>query len=245
MCTLIALWRCHPAAPLVLALNRDEFLARPASPVELWRNADPPGRIVSGRDLQAGGTWFGVGERVVAGLTNHRAGARSKPGERSRGELVVRALCASDANAVRDELQDLAPTEFGLFHLLAADAETMIWATNRSGTSMEIATVEPGIHVLGNYGLDNPEDPVVRNVGEALKGALALDEAALRERLKEILCRRGPGWPLVDLGPYGTRSSAILFWGGASSSLFSADGPPDSAAWKVQDKLLGGPPRVS
>lgn len=237
MCTLITLWKCHTSAPLVLALNRDEFLARPATGAELWNGADPAKRIVAGRDLKSGGTWFGVGPNVVAGLTNHRSTIPSRPGIRTRGDLVVRALQSPNVRAAADELTALPAKEFGDFHLLACDRETMLWITNRSG-EFEVTEVAPGVHVLGNYGLDNETDPVVANLHQALNGVASLPRAELDNFLKSVLARKGPGWPCVDMGPYGTRSSAILHWGGDHDKLLTTDGSPDRTEWRDQTRLL-------
>src|SRR6266850_2262989 len=58
MCTLAVYVRQFADTPLVVAANRDEFFARPATPPELLTTAAP--RIVGGRDLRAGGTWLGI-----------------------------------------------------------------------------------------------------------------------------------------------------------------------------------------
>ena len=77
MCTIITLFQVHPAFPLVIAANRDERYARPSrGPAVL---ADPPA-VVAGRDLDFGGTWFGVNARGVA-----VAVADQGLGERPRG----------------------------------------------------------------------------------------------------------------------------------------------------------------
>ena len=55
VCTLAIYTRVLPGLPLVVAANRDEFYARPASGPTLL--ASEP-RIVGGRDLLAGGTWL-------------------------------------------------------------------------------------------------------------------------------------------------------------------------------------------
>lgn len=237
MCTLIALWKYHPSAPLVLALNRDELFARPTAPAMLWDGPDPRERIVAGKDLRSGGTWFGVGRRVVAALTNHRSSIPSRAGVRSRGDLVVRALRCENVAEVKDEIGALPPGEFGPFHLLACDADSMIWITNRSG-EFEAIPVSAGAHVLGNYGLDNESDSVVATLHGALKGADSMSEADLGIFLKNTLSRRAPGWPCVELGPYGTRNSAILWWGREKPTLWETDGPPDRAPWMDRSDLL-------
>src|SRR5262245_12365665 len=66
MCLLIVQSRVHRDAPLVVAANRDELLARPAISMTVLE----PG-IVGGRDLLAGGTWLALNRQgVFAGLTN-------------------------------------------------------------------------------------------------------------------------------------------------------------------------------
>ena len=71
MCTLIVLHRCVAGRPLVVAANRDEFLARPAEDIAIRPSRTGP--ILSPLDLEAGGTWLGLSQRgVFAGLTNLR-----------------------------------------------------------------------------------------------------------------------------------------------------------------------------
>lgn len=270
MCTLIALWQIHPSAPLVLALNRDEFLGRPTKNLMLWDDLPPAERIVGGRDLRSGGTWFGVGKAVVAALTNQkrpmteaealRAGATPSQRPRSRGELVLKSAQATLAGAGMRELAALPASDFDPFHLLACDGEEMFWLTNREG-EMELTEVKPGVHVLGNDGLDNEADPVVRALHSDLADAHRWAEDELLENLRDILASHGTGRPCVHYNDlYGTRSSAILIWGnrrphdearsGASGEasgdrsasrgprIWTTDGPPCQNAWTDQSDLL-------
>jgi hypothetical protein len=63
MCTIISLFQAHPDYPLVIAANRDERYARPSSGPALL---DQPHAVVAGRDLDFGGTWFGINAHGVA-----------------------------------------------------------------------------------------------------------------------------------------------------------------------------------
>ncbi|KAF6747865.1 NRDE protein-domain-containing protein [Ephemerocybe angulata] len=73
----IAVWTLdHPDYALILGNNRDEFLDRPTQNAH-WHSFDQSlhdddgGNILSGRDEQAGGSWFGVNKAGrVALLTN-------------------------------------------------------------------------------------------------------------------------------------------------------------------------------
>ena len=93
MCLIAFALHASSRWPLVIAANRDEFLDRPTVPLARWKT--PSGQaVVSGRDLRAGGAWFGItpGGRI-AFLTNVREGD-SLVAPRSRGELVTRWLAS-------------------------------------------------------------------------------------------------------------------------------------------------------
>lgn len=235
MCTLVVLWQAHPSSPLVVALNRDEMRARPTSPIARWH--DEP--LVAGRDLESGGTWFGVGDHVVAGLTNHRSGLASPRGGRSRGALVVEALRQRSVEDVRASLLAHPMEEYGGFHLLVSDGAALSVFTNKGGVLDEVQA-SPGVHVLGNFGLDDDTDPVVATVRPEV--ARFLDEERGEEEiaafLKSVLARRGPGWPCVDYGPFGTRSSALLFFRRDTPRLEVTDGSPCEAPWRDESALL-------
>lgn len=236
MCTLVVLWQVYPTAPLVLALNRDEMLARKTAPIARW--TDEP--IVGGRDLESGGTWFGVGDHVVAGLTNHRSGLASPRGNHSRGALVVDALRQTSLGEVRRSLQARDMGSYGGFHLLACDEGELSVFSNRDG-ALEETRAEPGVHVLGNFGLDNAEDPVVATLRPAVSAFLSdeePEEAELAAFLKGLLARHGPGWPCVHFGPFGTRSSTLLFSRERAPRLEVTDGPACESPWRDVSALL-------
>ena len=89
MCLIVFAWRPGHALPLIVAGNRDEFYARPTQALAPWDDA--PG-VHAGRDLEAGGTWLGVGPRGrFAALTNIRDPGQPL-GPRSRGALVAAYL---------------------------------------------------------------------------------------------------------------------------------------------------------
>jgi uncharacterized protein with NRDE domain len=235
------MFRCHASAPLILALNRDEFLGRPTRSPEFWEESPAGAPIVAGRDLQAGGTWFGIGRHVVAGLTNHRNpdGQRgATPGAFSRGELVVEALKSPSAAEAVERVMQRKSERFGPFHLLLSDGETMQWMTNRGG-EFETQSVQPGLHVLGNLGLDDEGDPVVKHAHQELAAHASWDDVELDRRLQAILASHGPGRPCVHYNEiYGTRSSALLWWGGATGRYAITEGPPCRSPWSDRSGLL-------
>lgn len=248
MCTIALLWKWHPAAPLILAQCRDELLERPALDVERWRT-DSGVEIVSGRDLLAGGTWFGIGPRVLCALTNRHDGLGPRRGARSRGELVIELLEHENVAAVRRHLSQRRGDDYGPFSLLACDGDELVYVDNRDN-NVSVSLVQPGVHVLGNRGLDNPADPIVLTVDAAVRALHDADEETLVTSLREILGRHGEGWPCVHKSlpvpgahpgvlNYGTRSAGVLLWRTPSPRLWThASAPHDVEQWRESSYLL-------
>jgi len=235
MCTLAAFVRVFPAWPLVVAANRDEFLARPATPPLLLRE-EPP-RAVGGHDLTAGGTWLGVAETgLVAGILNRRTSTPPDPSRRSRGLLCLDLLgCPTAADAGARAAAEPAG-RYNSFNLLVADRDEAFVVSHGGGR----IRLEPGLHVLTNLDVDDPTCPRIaashRRFAAAGNGFAADgDVAALVARLRTILADhvtaldpRGPGSLCVHAGAFGTRASSVLLVSadGADIRWFHADGPP-------------------
>ena len=146
---------------LVIASNRDEFLARPAARCGRW--ADAP-RVVAGRDAVGGGTWLGLAGRgggdapsaKWAALTNVREPAQPAPDVpyRSRGRICADFL-RGDAGAAAAAAA-AAAREYDGYNALFGDGAGVWYATNRGDGPGVARVVEPGIHVLSNASLDTP-----------------------------------------------------------------------------------------
>jgi len=158
MCLAVVALGAHPRYALVVAANRDEFHARAAAPAA-WGQAPPFVDIVAGRDLAAGGTWFGVHRSGRWALvTNVREGGNTDPAARSRGELVPLVLQASrlpDAFAAIGA----AAQRYNGFNLLAGDANGALWMSNRAAGMRRLHT---GVHGLSNALIDTPWPKLLR-----------------------------------------------------------------------------------
>ncbi len=243
MCLLVVLYRVVPGVPLIVAANRDELLARPATPMTTLRERDP--RIVGGRDERAGGTWLAVNEHgVVAGLTNRPGGA--SPGRRSRGELPLLAASGNTAAACAEVLRrTVRPDDFGPGWLLFGDRESLYHADITGGETVETSELEPGIHVLENAPLD-AVSPKSTMVAERAADLVSKPAELRRQGLTELLAShelplgaadvtephgftrpRESLAPCVHFGGYGTRWSALIEVADASPPTITyADGPP-------------------
>ncbi|MGY3171083.1 uncharacterized protein with NRDE domain [Pseudomonas sp. TE12234] len=150
MCLIVFAWRPGHAQPLIVAANRDEFYARPSLPLAQWPEAP---QVHAGRDLEAGGTWLGIGANGrFAALTNIRDPHRP-PGRRSRGELVARFLAGE--LPIDDYLDDVVARspEYGGFNLLVGNLHEL-WHFN--ARESEAVMLQPGVYGVSNAGLDTP-----------------------------------------------------------------------------------------
>ena len=235
MCLIYVAWRRHARHRLVVAANRDEFHARPALPVHWWDDA--PG-VLAGRDLEAGGTWLGVGAGGrFAAITNYPDPAperlRDAP---SRGALVSEFVAGDEpAEACLARVVE-AGHRYNGFSLLAMDGDTLAFASNRSREG--VVRLGPGVYGLSNHLLDTPWPKVTRGKAE-LERLLAGPEVRVSDLLALLAPddRRRHEAPAADtesdLGPmrrrasrfiigpdYGTRASAAIVLDATGAGAF-------------------------
>ena len=123
MCTLAIYFKVFPDYPVVIAANRDEYLARPAlAPTTLLEHP----HVVGGKDVQANGTWLGINQYgLVAGLLNRRRANYGDPNPalRSRGLLCLDALRHKTAAEAAAFVRGQRGTDYNAFNLLVASRE--------------------------------------------------------------------------------------------------------------------------
>ncbi|GAA0965920.1 NRDE family protein [Actinocorallia libanotica] len=146
MCTCLLSFDPASAVPVLLVGVRDEYADR------LW---DPPAAhwpdrpdLLGGRDRQAGGTWLAVNPTLPrAGCVLNGCGADAPAeGRLSRGDLPLRA--AGDGELGGLDLPRLDP-----FHLVCAEPDRVrVWTW--TGLELTERSLEPGVHVVVNTGLD-------------------------------------------------------------------------------------------
>ncbi|BGP35561.1 hypothetical protein JCM10296v2_007402 [Rhodotorula toruloides] len=144
----IVFWSDTPTYSLVVASNRDEFLARPTTDAA-WHSWDPHllvdepderRRTLSGLDLSAGGTWFGIslapenGTRTgqerrmhFATLTNFTEdippGARPSRGQLTR-DFLDRVSSSSSSNSTLEDylaIVEKQKQEYAGFNLVVGE----------------------------------------------------------------------------------------------------------------------------
>jgi len=224
MCLIVIAWQVHPAFPLVVAANRDEWRDRPAEPAHFW--PDHP-ELLAGRDLKAGGTWMGITKSGrFAAVTNFRDPSDRRNKGPSRGALVSDFLLG--VGPPETFLGELAPraSQYDGFNLIVGDRDALFYFGSRQADAHAITAIAPGIHGLSNHVLDEPW-PKVGRARAAMIAAAADAEPAPRlfamlsdtvGAPDEDLPDTGVGLemerflaPPLIIGPaYGTRASTVL-----------------------------------
>lgn len=223
MCLLVIAWRMHPRYRLIVAANRDEYHERPTAPLAKWPEPDD---ILAGKDLRAGGTWFGLDRRHRFGaVTNFRELQRPRRSAPSRGALIPAYLGQEGSpEEFLNRLETDAPGYSGL-NLLLSDTDQLWYASNRLDRFAR--PLPPGIYGLSNEFLDTPW-PKLRRVRARFEAWLTGTSTDPVAELFALLGDREPaleGPPQAGLSPewertlsapfvihptYGTRSTSVL-----------------------------------
>jgi len=235
--------------PIMLVSIRDEYIARPAlTPARWW--AEFP-QLIGGKDASAGGTWLALDSdalRLSAVYTTGKPTTQDS-GLRSRGELPLIALTGEGSNATNRDRGGLPmsvePSRYEPFSLLVADCEHVRWSVwkDEQWTQTE---VQPGMHVLNNWGLD-VLDTAPRQARWLPQFAAALPEKVLIDGTPQdtwsgwidllghepepdkddsLFLRRE-----VDGKAYGTKSASLIALGRGGVRYDASELPWDARTW--------------
>lgn len=246
MCLIAWNWQPGGALPLLVLANRDEFYARPALALHAW----PCGQVLAGKDVQAGGTWLGLGrgrgsgaQARFAAITNFREPATARRDAPTRGTLVPDFLQSGSSAAEFLEGLQARASLYNPFNLLLFDGTELLGFESHSGRTLALA---PGIGAVSNAGFNTPW-PKLRRVTQSLE-AHASPNAPDPEQLLALLEHRAlapdadlpaTGVPLaleralspvfIQTPDYGTRASSVVFVGAKGAEIlektFDAQGP--------------------
>lgn len=164
MCTILLAFQQFEEAPVVVAANRDESSERTARPPQVVEG-DPT--VLMPTDVRKGGTWMGVNDRRLFAILANRWTDDDLKGARSRGLLVRDVLSAESVDEAGEIVRAATRKEsydgFSLLVATAASATAFLW-----DGGLRERSLDPGVHVLANVGLDGSyEIPASRrNEGE-------------------------------------------------------------------------------
>ncbi len=150
MCLISLAWQMCDDRPLVIAANRDEFLARDSAALHFWENS----RLLAGKDLVAGGTWMGFHPNGrFAALTNIRLPQYFKANQHSRGGLITDFLASRQT--LSDWTTKLLETHslYSGFNLVFGDHQQLYHFNSDTGVLRSLAA---GVYALSNADIDSP-----------------------------------------------------------------------------------------
>ncbi len=197
--------------------------------------------MVAGRDLASGGSWLGLNDQgVVAAVLNRRGSLGPAPGKRSRGELVLQALDAADAQSAAQRIRGIDPEAYRSFNLITADRWQAFWVRHAGDGRLSVEPLPAGLHMITASELDDPSCPRIRHYLPLFRKAPSPRPGSGQwtswQRL--LACRaRAGGDPrdamcIVAAEDYGTVSASLLALPAQREKTavwLYADGPPDAA----------------
>jgi uncharacterized protein with NRDE domain len=225
MCLITLSWQPANKTWLLVVANRDEFYARPTMSLHHW----PDQPILAGKDLQAGGTWLGLGKASgqlrLAALTNYRDVNNHRTDAPSRGHITTSFLNgAMSAAAYLDELAATV-SQYNPFNLVLFDGQQLMGFESRHP---RIFALPEGITSVSNADFNTPWPKLVR-LHQGVASLLAADEAPADETFFQLLSHRNPapdaelpqtGIPIereralssafIHTPDYGTRVSSVI-----------------------------------
>ena len=258
MCTLAIYFKMTEEYPVVVAANRDEFLARDATPPTTLHEHP---HVVGGKDIRAGGTWLGVNQHgMVAGLLNRRSELPPNPNARSRGLLCLDALRCKTAAEAASLAESQRAQDYNPFNLLIASREAAFVAYNRLDR-IEMVPLKPGMHLLTNLDVNDFECPRISASHSKFAelgndpgfrrdpiGRRAYLARLLADHQTQLDARSGrPNSICLHLESYGTRCSSLIFIGREWDDVehYFAAGPPCRTAYEPAEVPDQSPPNQS
>lgn len=187
MCLIALNWQPDGPIPFTIAANRDEFYARPALALHHWAGST----VLAGQDLQAGGTWLGLGKDGasnhirMAALTNYRDVSNQKSDATSRGHITASFL--SGSTGINDYLEELSAKvhRYNPFNLILFDGQHLMGFESRHARAFALPA---GVTLVSNADFNTPW-PKVTRLRTGFERALQTqgDSTLLREKLFELL----------------------------------------------------------
>jgi uncharacterized protein with NRDE domain len=233
VCTILLAWSDHPGAPVLLAANRDELIARPSqSPGVLQTNP----LVFGGRDLVAGGTWLAVGANgTLCAVTNRHPAegplVAPDPSRRSRGEIPL-ALLTMDPALVPEHLTALGPGLYNPVNVLWVGNDRALVAHVDDAGPVRVVDLAPGPHVLTTRDVDDERQPKVAMLMAGLERAIGSGADATMTGLRAMLASHvsasdSPADAACIHGDvYGTVSASTVVVGGGQLVYEHAPGRP-------------------
>ncbi len=236
MCIAYLAISVDPRWPLFIAANRDEFHARPCLPAAPWPHHPD---IISGIDVQGGGTWLGLTRQGrYALITNYRDPSVLLSDAPSRGALVSNYLAGTQTPLAYASQVQAQGGLYNGFNLIVGDRRQACYIGNRSEQNRPML-LAPGRYVLSNHLLDTPWpksqrlrqaldtlsfdglDQSLSPIFDVLRDTTTAPDHDLPNTGLALDRERLLSSPFIVSDTYGTRCSTVIAVPSEGASIFS------------------------
>ena len=155
MCTLFIYRSKNTDWPVLIASNRDEYLARTFKPPGYhWNNS-----IFAGKDILEGGSWLGLNENGLCAAILNRASYKLKDKNlNSRGKIIIDILKKSDARSALTYVKSYFKKNTRFFNLFISDYKNAFWI-KYDQNEFKSFEVPYGFSIIDNYDLNDKKSP--------------------------------------------------------------------------------------
>ncbi len=155
MCTLFIHRSKNSDWPILIANNRDEYLARTfKSPGYHWDNS-----IFAGKDISKGGSWLGLNANgLCAAILNRASNKLKNKNLKSRGKIIIDILKKSDAKSALKYIESYFKKDTQFFNLFISDYENAFWI-KYDQNEFKSFVVPYGFSIIDNYDLNDNKSP--------------------------------------------------------------------------------------
>ena len=155
MCTLFIHRSKNSDWPILIANNRDEYLARTfKSPGYHWNSS-----IFAGKDILEGGSWLGLNKNGLCAAILNRASNKLKDKNlNSRGKIIIDILKKSDAKSALKYIESYFKKDTRFFNLFISDYKNAFWI-KYDQDELRSFEVPYGFSIIDNYGLNDDKSP--------------------------------------------------------------------------------------
>jgi len=240
MCIMALLYRTAKDTPVLVAANREEMFDRPSLPPKI-QSGSP--RVICGVDRKAGGTWLGVNQFGLFAAVANRRKTHVPEEPRSRGLLCRELLdCQTAREAAQLAAEELATGAYAGANFVVADASYA--GVVHGGDRIEVVGLKPGLHVITNGDVDDPQDERHEFIRRMLTLHTLDSSVTFLAVASNVFSRRpdaqGRRGVVITGSEYGTVSSALLALGKKlqQSILQYTPGPPSQHSYEDLSALL-------
>tara|TARA_A100001015_G_scaffold262833_1_gene309334 strand:+ start:640 stop:1128 length:489 start_codon:yes stop_codon:yes gene_type:complete len=155
MCTLFIHRSKNSDWPILIANNRDEYLARTfKSPGYHWNSS-----IFAGKDILEGGSWLGLNKNgLCAAILNRPSNKLKDKNLNSRGKIIIDILKKSDAKSALKYIESYFKKDTRFFNLFISDYKNAFWI-KYDQNEFKSFEVPYGFSIIDNYDLNDNKSP--------------------------------------------------------------------------------------